>query len=130
MLIGELSERTGVSVRSLRYYEEQGLLSARRDGNTYRRYDEQAVSRVAHIQLLFAAGLCSSKIAALLPCIHGTEVEIAPESGLAAELEVAQDRIRGQMDELQSSLDLLGRLLAASRNGTAVAMEAASVTRP
>ncbi|WP_307073513.1 MerR family DNA-binding transcriptional regulator [Arthrobacter pascens] len=26
MLIGELSERTGVSRRALRYYEEQGLL--------------------------------------------------------------------------------------------------------
>jgi hypothetical protein len=33
MLIGELSTRTGVSQRLLRYYEEQGLLSRARDPN-------------------------------------------------------------------------------------------------
>lgn len=38
MLIGELSRRTGVSARSLRYYEAQGLLSAGRGANGYRDY--------------------------------------------------------------------------------------------
>ena len=32
MQIGELSARTGASVRMLRYYEEQGLLEPRRTG--------------------------------------------------------------------------------------------------
>ena len=40
MRIGELAERAGVSTRALRYYEEQGLISARRAHNGYRDYDE------------------------------------------------------------------------------------------
>ena len=38
MQIGELSARTGASVRMLRYYEEQGLLEPRRTGSGYRDY--------------------------------------------------------------------------------------------
>ena len=38
MLIGELSCRTGVPARLLRYYEEQDLLHPERDSNGYRRY--------------------------------------------------------------------------------------------
>jgi len=47
--IGELSARTGASVRMLRYYEEQGLLEPRRTGSGYRTYAESDVDRVARI---------------------------------------------------------------------------------
>lgn len=40
MRIKQLSERTGVSSRLLRYYEEQGLLRPRREENGYRDYEE------------------------------------------------------------------------------------------
>jgi len=39
MRIKELSERTGVSARLPRYYEEQGLLTPRREENGYRDHD-------------------------------------------------------------------------------------------
>lgn len=32
MRIGDLAARTGVGIRSLRYYEEQGLLTSTRSG--------------------------------------------------------------------------------------------------
>ncbi len=38
MKIGELSRRTGVPTRMLRYYEEQGLLRPERADNGYRSY--------------------------------------------------------------------------------------------
>jgi DNA-binding transcriptional MerR regulator len=44
MKIGELAERTGVSRRLLRYYEEQGpITSSRRAFNGYREYAEPHV---------------------------------------------------------------------------------------
>jgi DNA-binding transcriptional MerR regulator len=57
MRVGEVSERTGVSARSLRYYEQRGLLEPCRAANGYREYDELGVVRAAHIRDLMASGL-------------------------------------------------------------------------
>ena len=73
MRIGELARRTGVSERSLRYYEQQGLLAADRTPGGQRDYPERAVDRVIRIQELFAAGLHSKKIARLLPCMRDAD---------------------------------------------------------
>jgi DNA-binding transcriptional MerR regulator len=56
MLIGELAQRAGVSTRTLRYYEQQGLISARRAANGYRQYEESDLRLVAEIRSLLAAG--------------------------------------------------------------------------
>ncbi|GLY48712.1 MerR family transcriptional regulator [Lentzea sp. NBRC 102530] len=69
MRIGELAERTGVSVRALRYYEEQGLLGSERTGSGQRQYGEPAVDRVRLIQQLYGAGMSSASILELLPCV-------------------------------------------------------------
>jgi DNA-binding transcriptional MerR regulator len=69
--IGELSRLTGVSTRSLRYYEEQGLLVGERLANGYRDYAPDAVDTVAFIQDLFSAGLPSDIVRDVLPCAHG-----------------------------------------------------------
>ena len=68
MGIGELSRRTGVSRRALRYYEEQRLLDPERRPSGYREYDETAVRTVAGIRTLLAAGLGTSVSAEILPC--------------------------------------------------------------
>ncbi|MFB6640979.1 MerR family DNA-binding transcriptional regulator [Streptomyces chartreusis] len=48
MKIGELSSRTGVSVRLLRYYEEQGLLLSQRTAGGHRSYDLCTGRRARH----------------------------------------------------------------------------------
>lgn len=74
MRIGELADRTGVSTRALRYYEEQLLLGPRRTSGGQRFYPESAVDRVKLIQQLYTAGLGSRLIAALLPAIDARSV--------------------------------------------------------
>ena len=70
MRIGELARRTGVSVRSLRYYEEQGLLTSTRTASGQRQYDESAVEHVIFLQRMYAGGLSSRTILELLPCTY------------------------------------------------------------
>jgi DNA-binding transcriptional MerR regulator len=113
MRIGELARRTGVSERSLRYYEQQGLLAAGRTSGGQREYPEQAVDRVIRIQELFAAGLHSKKIARLLPCIRdadGGPADIATPA-LAAELTSERDRIDRMITELINSREVLNQVI-------------------
>lgn len=66
MRIGELSERTGVSTRLLRYYEEQGLLAPGRSANAYRTYTEDDVAQVQRVAGLIRAGVPTRLITVLL----------------------------------------------------------------
>ncbi|WP_327436320.1 MULTISPECIES: MerR family transcriptional regulator [unclassified Streptomyces] len=93
MHIGELAARTGVSVRALRYYEEQGLLGAERSPSGQRHYPESAADQVQMIQQLYAAGLSSRTIAELMPC--GVEGRATPAllDRLAKERELVDRRV-------------------------------------
>jgi DNA-binding transcriptional MerR regulator len=116
MKIGELARRTGVNERSLRYYEEQGMLASDRTPGGQRDYPEQAVDRVIRIQELYAAGLHSKKIARLLPCMRdadGGPAEIAtPE--LVAELTAERDRIDHMITDLNTSREVLNDVINAA----------------
>lgn len=69
MKIGELAARTGVSIRSLRYYEQQGLLTPVRNENGYREYSNLAEEQVRTIQLYLNLGLSTEQIAGFLHCV-------------------------------------------------------------
>ncbi|RST11816.1 MerR family transcriptional regulator [Streptomyces sp. WAC05374] len=114
MRIGELSRRTGVSERSLRYYETQGLLTAERTPGGQRVYGDWAVDRVIRIQALYAAGLHSKRIAQLLPCMRDTD---GGPSGIAtprlvADLTTERDRIDRMITDLIRSRDVLDEAIA------------------
>ncbi len=58
MRIGRLARRTGVSIKTLRFYDSQGfLITAGRSAANYRLFPEDAISCVNHIRTLKAAGL-------------------------------------------------------------------------
>ena len=72
MRISEVSRRTGVSIRSLRYYEQKRLLCARRLENGYRDLDEETVERVQTIQMYLGLGLTTEQIEEILQCAGGS----------------------------------------------------------
>ncbi|MBB5937980.1 MerR family transcriptional regulator [Streptomyces zagrosensis] len=109
MRIGELASRTSVSIRSLRYYEEQGLLISERSASGQRHYTDYHVDRVAFIQRLYAAGLSSRTIGDMLPCVDAPSTE---NSGAALE-RMAQERKRlsQHIADLRRTRDTLDELM-------------------
>ena len=108
MRIGELAEATGVSTRSLRYYEEQDRIRSSRTTGGWRAFDESMVERVVMIQHLFAAGLGSAVIGELLPCLDAPPEERTGvlEMLLAQEVQRLEDKRR----EIDRELDVLQAL--------------------
>ncbi|WP_131787258.1 MerR family transcriptional regulator [Protofrankia symbiont of Coriaria ruscifolia] len=108
MRIGELAARTGVSVRALRYYEQQDLLAAERSPGGQRHFPDSAVDRVQLIQQLFTAGLPSKSIVDLLPCVVNGRA--TPE--LLDRLSTERDRIDQQIADLVNTRDRLDSLIS------------------
>jgi DNA-binding transcriptional MerR regulator len=109
MRIGELAERTGTSVRSIRYYEACGLLRSTRTGQGHRRFAESDVDRVIRIQEMLAGGLSTSTISELLPCLD------APPSQRTGHLEVRlaeeRRRLERQQREIARAQEVLDEIL-------------------
>ncbi|MFJ2742229.1 MerR family transcriptional regulator [Streptomyces sp. NPDC087440] len=112
MKIGELSRATGVSVRLLRYYEEQDLLAATRTAGGHRSYGDDAPERVRRVRAFLGAGLPTRVIRQILDCACGAASEVEPcLSGLlheqlraveqkVADLEVAREALVGLLVEM------------------------------
>lgn len=110
--IGELSRRSGVTPRALRYYEEQGLLRPERRPSGYREYSEEDVRTVHSVRTLLAAGLGTATIAEVLPCTAEDDGLLLPGcTPLAEEVLRERDRIRSTIGELASALRLLEELI-------------------
>ncbi|GAA1914175.1 MerR family transcriptional regulator [Streptantibioticus ferralitis] len=107
MRIGELAAKAGVSVRALRYYEEQQLLVSERSPGGQRHYAENAADRVQLIQQLYAAGLTSKSILEILPCVVTGEVKPALLDRLKAE----RNRIDAQVSTLIDARDRLDGII-------------------
>lgn len=109
MLIGELSRRSGVSARSLRYYEQHGLIAAERGANGYREYDESAVARARNLHLLFELGISRDLASTVLACSG----DATPEVHRASRDQLAQvrDRMAERIAELTASHAALSQIV-------------------
>jgi DNA-binding transcriptional MerR regulator len=70
MRIGELAERAGTSARTLRYYEQHGLLVARRTANGYREYDDDGLRLVREIRSLLDIGFSLEETRPFVECLR------------------------------------------------------------
>ncbi len=70
MRIGELAEQAGTSTRTLRYYEQQGLLAARRTSNGYRDYNDVDLRLVQEIRTLLELGFNLEETRPFVDCLR------------------------------------------------------------
>ncbi len=112
MRIGELARRTGVSARSLRYYEQQGLVHSTRSAGGQRLYSATEVARVGIIRRLFDAGLGSKVIARLLPCVDRDDADVTEKA--FATMAGERDRLTADITRLVEARDALDALIEAN----------------
>lgn len=83
MKIGEIADLTRVSTKTIRYYEEIGLLpEPERESNGYRSYGAETVQRLQFVHHAQTAGLTLGEIRQVLeirsqgraPCVHVREL--------------------------------------------------------
>lgn len=115
MLIGQLARSTDVTAKTLRFYEDQGLLpEPARTPAGYRDYPDPAIDRVRFIRNAQGAGLTLAQIRQILairdrgqpPCDHvaePVEERLADVDRRLAELE----RTRDELHALRRRLDAL-----------------------
>ncbi len=123
MRIGELSERTGIPTRMLRYYEQQELLSSHRSANGYRAYDEADVERARRVRGLIQAGLSTRMAKVVLDIERQCELAAPPECSLALAEELASElsALEERLACLTKSRDAVARFLELTRHGDLIA---------
>lgn len=101
--IGEVAERAGVTQRTLRFYEEKGLLRppTRMDGG-FRLYSEEDVRRVKHIRRL--QDLLGITLAVIKEMVDAEEMLRELQAQYRPEWDVAEKR-----RQLQRAIDVVTR---------------------
>lgn len=117
MHIGELAERTGLSLRTIRHYDEVGLLkpSGRSDGG-FRLYSADDLSRLMVIRRMKPLGFSLEEMTELLAVIDGLASGSAGADVLAVRAELdrfialvleRRERLEQQLAMADEFLDLL-----------------------
>ena len=91
--IGELARRAGVSVKTVRYYSDQGLLTSRRTAAGHRRYDSTAPARLDLIRTLRALGIDLATVRKVLDQ-ERTLAEVATAHADALAIQIRTLRLR------------------------------------
>jgi MerR family redox-sensitive transcriptional activator SoxR len=105
LTIAELSARSGAAPSALRYYEDQGLISAERTSGNQRRYPRYMLRRIAFIRAGRQLGLSLREIKAALDTLPGGKAPTKAQWSRAAR--AWQARIDDRIADLQRLSDTL-----------------------
>jgi DNA-binding transcriptional MerR regulator len=119
MRIGELTERAGVTQRTVRYYESIGLLPpGEREGHGHHYYTEEALARLRKIDQLKKLGLSLEEIGEVIDLYFIDPSGIQPKQKVLAilrrHLAEADHKIVSLQQfraELQANIDRFERFL-------------------
>ncbi|WP_328825266.1 MerR family transcriptional regulator [Tomitella gaofuii] len=113
MQIGEVAERTGLSLRTIRYYEEVGLAvpSSRSQGG-FRLYSAEDLDRLLLLKSMKPAGLQLAEIRELLtildrPAAARTDDDRSRLAEFAAQADAQREKLRRRIDTVTGLVETL-----------------------
>ncbi len=109
MNIGEVAQRSGLPAKTIRYYEDIGLVRPQRRGNGYRAFRENDLHKLAFLGRARALGFTIEDCRTLLSLYEDESRESAQVRNIAEE-HLAE--IDAKIAQLQSMRTLLSRLVA------------------
>jgi len=119
MTVGRLAAITGVAAKTIRYYEQVGVLPApRRTPAGYRQYDERDAERLRFVRRARALGLSLRHVKTLTACMNGgppATMRPRVRALVRGQLSAVQERIR-EFELLRRELQqVLQRLRSGAR---------------
>lgn len=116
MTIGQLAERAGVNIETIRYYERRGLLpDPDRTPSGYRRYEDDTVARLRFIRRAQGLGFTLREVADLLALrVRHPGACKAASQRTREKLSVVQQEIR-ELETMARSLTWLAEACDAGR---------------
>jgi Cu(I)-responsive transcriptional regulator len=111
MNIGEVAEKSGIPAKTIRYYEDVGLIPpARRTESGYRDYDDRDLATLRFVQRARSLGFSVKDVGALLALWHDNARASAEVKALAADHVNEIDRKLAELKSMRRTLvDLMER---------------------
>ena len=101
--IQDVSNKTGLSTHTLRYYEKEGLISGvERSQGGFRQYTDEDLERLGLIRCLKNTGMSIQEIARFVQLTHEGDHTLEERVELLRE---HRDRVLERMAEMQQHLD-------------------------
>ena len=101
--IQDVSNKTGLSTHTLRYYEKEGLISGvERSQGGFRQYSEEDLERLGLIRCLKNTGMSIQEIARFVQLTHEGDHTLEERVEL---LRAHRERVLERMEEMQKHLD-------------------------
>ena len=112
MNVRDASQQTGLPSKTIRYYDDIGLVVADRQSNGYRDYDDRAIQKLAFLKRARQLGFSLDDCRQLLSLYEDTDRESADVKALA---EAHLTEVDARLSELNHLRDTLAELIHSCR---------------